>query len=224
MTGQSRKPLSFMEILESELRKSLRNELRDELRAELRAELLRNRPAEASEFVQERFELWLNAKFTGPARATTQATHPSANHRRHPYPARATDRRHPNPSSSAPSEVTPTMTATSASVTDSAPEPITESMTDSVTEPTPRIAHTLDAEDVAALEFFRRHGTALPCDFTQDELKLAFRRLALRFHPDRHALAPESERRQLTILFQETRRLSQRLERHLRTAQPATAA
>lgn len=52
-----------------------------------------------------------------------------------------------------------------------------------------------------ALAFLRACGARLDEAFTEGQLKRAFRRLALRLHPDRHPAAPASERMRLASEF-----------------------
>ena len=44
-------------------------------------------------------------------------------------------------------------------------------------------------------------GARLDAEFTQDELRAAFRMLALRYHPDRHVSSSDAERERLAMLF-----------------------
>lgn len=52
-----------------------------------------------------------------------------------------------------------------------------------------------------AFDLFSRHDPRLRVGFTPAELKATFRRLALRFHPDRHARSDRAARRTTTAQF-----------------------
>ena len=52
-----------------------------------------------------------------------------------------------------------------------------------------------------ALEVLVTLGAGLADDFTNEELRTAFRALARRYHPDRHPNASEPQRMQLGLLF-----------------------
>lgn len=86
-----------------------------------------------------------------------------------------------------------------------------------------RNAHSLDAEDIAALEFLRRNGANLSDDFHEGELKSAYRFLALRLHPDRHVGASERERLEWTQDFALLNDAIKRLARHNVTTKTSTA-
>jgi hypothetical protein len=61
---------------------------------------------------------------------------------------------------------------------------------------------TLTPVQRAALDHLRTAGaTDLDAAFTLDSLKQAFRRLALRYHPDRHPGSGEGDRRRLAAAF-----------------------
>ncbi len=64
-----------------------------------------------------------------------------------------------------------------------------------------RPARTLPASQREALGRLRQWGADLSDDFTADELKRAYRRLARQFHPDAHASAPAAVRAALGGAF-----------------------
>jgi hypothetical protein len=69
-------------------------------------------------------------------------------------------------------------------------------------EAQPRPVRTLTAGEKAALDVLRSLGcVTLVNDFTDAELKTAFRFLALRFHPDRHPGSTDEERAELARTF-----------------------
>jgi hypothetical protein len=69
--------------------------------------------------------------------------------------------------------------------------------------PARRPAHRLTAEQQHAFERFERLGARVPAGFTAEELRRAYRQLALRFHPDRHADHAALEREQRARNFAE---------------------
>lgn len=190
---------NFMEILEAELRKEIREEIRQEVLRELG--LGSEEDVRTQTTPHPTTEPSPSAAVSARERlelwlSTTFAAPKSAPPRR-PY------RMRPNTSSTQPSE-SPQQTETEATIR-------------------LRRHHDLDAQDIAALEFFRRHGSVLTHDFSEDELKSAFRRLALKFHPDRHASASDAERKEFGALFQDTLTQTRRLERHFDSPRPAAA-
>lgn len=52
-------------------------------------------------------------------------------------------------------------------------------------QPKARPAHVLNERQLTALHFFKTAGSALENNYSLPELKTEFRKLALRFHPDR---------------------------------------
>jgi hypothetical protein len=67
--------------------------------------------------------------------------------------------------------------------------------------PPPRSHRTLSMTQQDALDALIRLGARLEADFTQAELRAAFRMLALRYHPDRHVTCDDAERAHLAALF-----------------------
>lgn len=65
-----------------------------------------------------------------------------------------------------------------------------------------RPARTLSRTQERALDYLRGLGArTLAADFTDAEIKSAFRALALRFHPDRHPGSSDAERASLARAF-----------------------
>lgn len=57
--------------------------------------------------------------------------------------------------------------------------------------PPPPKPHALTERQREAMDFFRAHGFSLGESFSRPELKAAFRRAALKMHPDRGGLASD---------------------------------
>jgi hypothetical protein len=68
-----------------------------------------------------------------------------------------------------------------------------------------RPRRTLSMKQQDALDTLLGLGARLDQDFTDGELRRAFRNLALRYHPDRHVDAGEAERARLAALFARAR-------------------
>lgn len=64
-----------------------------------------------------------------------------------------------------------------------------------------RPRHELNQAQQAALNRFAELGASLGANFSADELRHAYRRLAQRYHPDRHAAASAGERATLAGAF-----------------------
>jgi hypothetical protein len=65
----------------------------------------------------------------------------------------------------------------------------------------PRPSRRLTASEQRALDFLNRMGAELDAQFTEDELRQVFRRLARQYHPDRHPTADAILRARLSRLF-----------------------
>jgi hypothetical protein len=65
----------------------------------------------------------------------------------------------------------------------------------------PRSRRRLTALQWRALDSFNRLGAGVSVDFSASELRSTFRRLARRYHPDRHPGASEPERQRLSREF-----------------------
>lgn len=71
------------------------------------------------------------------------------------------------------------------------------------THPRPRRKLSMKQKD--ALDALRTLGARLDADFTLEELRTAFRMLALRYHPDRHITSSDAEQALLAVLFAQAR-------------------
>jgi len=83
-----------------------------------------------------------------------------------------------------------------------------------------RPAHKLDAGDLAAIELFRRYGVIISEHFDAEELRRAFRQLALATHPDRHTQTQANEGspndpEKWSQAFAAVSEMVERLSRHL---------
>jgi DnaJ-like protein len=67
--------------------------------------------------------------------------------------------------------------------------------------PPRRPRRSLSAKHQQALEALVALGARIDADFTDDELRRAFRGLALRYHPDRHPASTNGEKVRLSGLF-----------------------
>jgi hypothetical protein len=85
----------------------------------------------------------------------------------------------------------------------------------------PRRPRTLSAGQSMALARLNALGASLPPDFTDRELRSAFRRLARRFHPDRHPGDRPSQAR-LAQIFRECVEHYRRLRHVTRLPGPET--
>jgi len=66
---------------------------------------------------------------------------------------------------------------------------------------TPRVQRYLNTEERQALQDFATLGADLAPDFTDTELRAAFRDLARRYHPDRHPESDGAKKAYWSVLF-----------------------
>jgi hypothetical protein len=69
--------------------------------------------------------------------------------------------------------------------------------------------HTLSPEQLKALKYFTGLGVSLALNFSKDELRSAFRKLALQVHPDRQ---PETQKEKATRTFQDLKTAYEKLK------------
>jgi hypothetical protein len=207
MKKQSREPLSFMEALEAELRKEIRAEFEQE-NAGASSQSASPTQDIASSSAHERFELWLNAR-VAPRTHETPRTAAFGGYRSQAK----IKSEHVGSSEKVSARIR--VTEAVAQAVAAAHEFVTTASA------AKHIAHNLDVMDIAALEFFRRNGVALSEGFDESELKSAYRKLALKFHPDRHTSASERQRGELSVQFTQATEQAKRLARHLQPQQAA---
>lgn len=172
---------SFIEILEREIRDRLRAELRSELRAELAAELgggLRAEQQAAEGFLHNAVfpapsEI-LDAWLTGRVDKTTFANRKAYSAYRPRVAAHAGDGASQKPP----------------------PPPSSRSSADAIAV-SPTTPQHIDARDLIS----RHSGSALGARFTRSQLKKAWRKAALRSHPDRYAQADSKTQARMRALF-----------------------
>jgi hypothetical protein len=182
---------SFIEILEQEIRKDLREEIETQVRKEMQAEK-RQAPhaySYASEQdsghtpeskVAEGLETWLAAN-------VEKIFFPRAQAARHSYKSSA-----PKSSASKSSAAKPSQPTSSTSMT---PDLGTSSVQR-------RSAKTFEA--ACAFELLKRHsGVGMPEAFSMMELKGAWRKAALKSHPDRFAQSDQVTQARAAALFRE---------------------
>lgn len=76
----------------------------------------------------------------------------------------------------------------------------------------PRPPRKLSMKQQEALDALIGLGARLDTEFTQDELRAAFRMLALRYHPDRHVSSSDAEKAHLALLFARAHNAYERLK------------
>jgi hypothetical protein len=200
MNKHGRHPLSFMEALEAELRKEIREEVAKEFAIGRRPP---QGPNPRTLHAHEALELWLSARVeTKVANITRTAAFSGYAHQA------AVKSEHIG-------HVVGSVTNAVAEAVSAAREFMSETVS-------PR-AHELDAMDIAALEFFRRNGVGLNSGFAAEELKSAYRKLALKFHPDRHVDGDELTRTRFAEMFHQVTEQTKRLSRHVSPAAQAAA-
>ncbi len=215
---------SFMETLEAELREQIRAELMDEFQMKSQHATDASRPHDRQQnltqptVARERLEQWLQTqldlRFNVSLYADKYATHGATHFRQYEQQSQSKPPHQDfSGTPSAPTRHQPTATAGSTRLEPdqaSTHRPIRKSPnTKSV-----RTVHRLNAEDFAAIEVLKRFGHALPSNFTEDELKGAYRQSALLIHPDRHTNRSQSEEQKFSRLFNDLSTAVKHLARH----------
>jgi hypothetical protein len=220
-TGDHR---SFIEVLEAELREQIRSELIAELGLPHVASPSRDLPSRDlpsyETVAHEHLQLWLNTN--QPAHATGAARPRRARASAYTAYKRATHESHRSPAES-PAE--PPAEARGQAAQGPAKQAGHATQTQGPEDKThARRLHELDTIDIVALEFFRRQGAILPENFSEAELKSAYRKIAMRVHPDRHVGTADAERTHWGEIFAELSTHAQRLARHFKAASGRKAA
>ena len=78
--------------------------------------------------------------------------------------------------------------------------------------PRPRPKRTLMPHEQRALDYLVGLGANLGSDFTEAELRTAFRALAREFHPDRHPGSTQQQKERLTAMFRRLRQAYEHLQ------------
>jgi hypothetical protein len=78
--------------------------------------------------------------------------------------------------------------------------------------PPPRPQRTLMPHEQRALDYLVNLGARLDSDFTEPELRSAYRMLAREYHPDRHPGSTEQQKDRLTALFRRLRQAYEHLQ------------
>ncbi len=160
--------MSFIEILEEQIRKDLRKEIE----AEVRAELAKEKGQEFAENTADPTENLAARLATGLKRFTFR-TQTHVGYPRSKRPETVSTRPEPREPNAKP--VPPEIR---------------------------KRAETF--QTLCAFELLRRHsGNRLPEEFTESELKSAWRQAALKSHPDRHLDADATTQAQMAALFRE---------------------
>jgi hypothetical protein len=182
----SRTTKSFIAILEEQIRDQLRAEIRSEIRSEIRAEieaetrkksdhLATTGPAatSAAASAADRLATWLTANID-------QVHFSSRKQARTGYASHQ-----PHHSEKTQAAPRPAESAKSAK---------------SISDP---MAKVTSVEDLVRVELLRRNGAKLGDSFTRSELKAAWRKVALKTHPDRFTGADHATQLRTAAIFRE---------------------
>lgn len=218
MKKQTRQPLSFMEALEAELRKEIQAEFEESNQAKSEFTSESKLKSQSGCSAYERLELWLNARVSPRVGETSRPAAFSG------YRTQA-KLKSEHVGSSEPVSARARVSEAVAEAVAAAHEFVSTAANEFVsaqTEPK-SVSHNLDVMDIAALEFFRRNGVSLKESFDESDLKSAYRKLALKFHPDRHTGADEVTRARCNEMFTQATEQTKRLSRHLNSTSASAA-
>jgi hypothetical protein len=181
---QTTEPKSFIEVLENEIRADLRKEIEAELAARygsapfttpLTAQESVERAPSAAVHAAGRLETWL-ASHVGPITFKTGRSYAPTSAKSRPSPAASA-----TPSKNASQNSVSTIVSTSA----------------------PVFTATTSAQLFAIEILNSQSPLALAVTFTEDQLRIVWRKAALKTHPDRFASADEITQLRMTVIFRE---------------------
>lgn len=185
---------SFFEILEDQLRK----DLRAEIEAEVRAEMGKNKKTSQHPYQDAAFQ-------TQMASGTAESW--LVSHLGKTLFSRRKEARRAY-------QVRPTARPQTTVVNQSVDRTIAREVEPSI--------HLSAAEDLIAIEFLRRHsGVRIGATLTRSELKQAWRKAALKTHPDRYTEADTITQTRMKAIFQEICTAYERIENHFNSARNA---
>jgi hypothetical protein len=98
-----------------------------------------------------------------------------------------------------------------------AQSPIADRPSPGAPPPPRRPAPTLSPKQQQALDVLVGLGAGIDADFTDDDLRRAFRGLARRYHPDRHPASSDGEKARLSRLFAQACHACEHLKSAART-------
>lgn len=200
------KTKAFYEVLEDQIRSDLRKEIEAEVRARLADEFRKsgspnqdptpdtengtNNGTRNKATAFERLETWLASHVQRPAFASN---------------ARASQTYHAGYAGSKANRPRTEAQNEAAAHTDHKNPTVKESRTEPVYE-------VKTVEELCALELLRRHGAQVDNRFTASELKTAWRKAALKTHPDRFMTSDAATQAKMAATFREISEAYDRLQ------------